>query len=469
WARANDGFGWGAFTTWNMTTTHPNLAPVVTGGFRTIAPNASVLASSLFTVSDPDGDPIAQYEFWDATGTAGSAYISVNGAVQAPNTVISVAAADLATVTVTGGSVNGSDGMQVRAFDNIGGLSEWAVISLLTRAPNHAPVVTASNGSVRPNQPVLMSSLMSANDADLDAITQYRFWDDTDGGGYFTLNGVAQPWSGSSMTVNAAQLANVSYVGGTTSGSETLWARASDGIDWGAFTTWTMSTVNHTPVVTASNNTVQVNQTVPMSMLFSATDADSGDAITQYRFWDDTAGGGYFTLNGVAQPWSGSSMTVSAAQLANVAYVGGSTNGSETLWAKAYDGFEWGAFTTWTMTTTTADSAGNTAGAARAVQLGTVAAPTNIAEAVGGADTADYYSFTLPNTQTVHLNLAGNSADLMLQLMDSTGTTTLASSNQPGAAAESINQPSLAAGTYLALVTPVGGAQSNYTLALSQG
>src|SRR5258705_491957 len=109
------------------------------------------------------------------------------------------------------------------------------------------------------NQAVLMSSLFSVTDADNDAITQYRFWDDTPGGGFFKVNGVAQPWSGSSLIISAADLAIVSYVGGATNATETLWVRASDGIELGAFKTFTMATVasvapvNHAPVVSATN------------------------------------------------------------------------------------------------------------------------------------------------------------------------------------------------------------------------
>src|SRR5213078_2177296 len=51
------------------------------------------------------------------------------------------------------------------------------------------------------------------------------------------------------------------------------------------------------------------------------------------------AGGGQFVLNGVAQP-NGQEIDVTAAQLPQLKYQAGS--GTDTLWVKANDGFEWG-------------------------------------------------------------------------------------------------------------------------------
>ncbi|MEO8442053.1 MAG: PPC domain-containing protein, partial [Betaproteobacteria bacterium] len=261
------------------------------------------------------------------------------------------------------------------------------------------------------------------------------------------------------------------YVGGSTAGSETLWVKAFDGIDWGAWQTFTMTTAavvvptNHPPVVSASNGSVQANQSVLMSSLFSASDAD-GNAITQYRFWDDTNGGGHFTVNGVAQPWSGSSITVNAANLPNAYYVGGSTAGSETLWVKAFDGQDWGAFTLFTMNTLTSpltDGAGNSTAAAATVTVG--ATPTVVNDWVGATDTSDYYKLTLPSAGNLHLNLSGLTANADLGLLNSTGAS-IASSANAAAANETITR-SVAAGTYYALVTPANGSNTGYALSMS--
>jgi len=189
-------------------------------------------------------------------------------------------------------------------------------------APNHVPAVSASNGAVLLDQVVAAGSLFSVNDADNDAITNYEFWDSTAGNGHFTVNGVEQGVN-VSIPVAAADLANTQFVGASAAGSDQLWLRANDGQAWSAWKSWNMSTAQHipnaAPVVAAASASVLRNETVAAESLFAVTDADN-DPITQYEFWDDTAGGGHFSVNGVAQG-AAQSIAVSAADLAIENYV----------------------------------------------------------------------------------------------------------------------------------------------------
>jgi len=95
---------------------------------------------------------------------------------------------------------------------------------------------------------------------------------------------------------------------------------------------------NRTPVVTAYNQMVNLNQS--MSPTFIVSDPD-GDRITTYYFADNnsSSNSGYFTLNGVRQ---NSAFTVDASQLSNVRFVGGSAAGTDNVTASAYDGQAWG-------------------------------------------------------------------------------------------------------------------------------
>src|SRR5258706_15651763 len=116
----------------------PNQPPIVTGGAFVVDQNGWVRASSLFSVTDPDiGDSITQYQFVDVTETAGSSYFWVNGTTfpQGFANLITVSAADLATVWVHGGAnIGGVDVLEVRAFDNSGSPpSEWGIIALTTQ------------------------------------------------------------------------------------------------------------------------------------------------------------------------------------------------------------------------------------------------------------------------------------------------------------------------------------------------
>src|SRR6266540_3296345 len=102
-------------------------------------------------------------------------------------------------------------------------------------------------------------------------------------------SGYAQA-AGQSIDVAAADLANTRYMGGANAGTERVWVRANDGIEWGAWKPWNMTTAlnvpNAAPVVTAASpQTVLLDQSADAASLFSVSDADN-DPITQYEFWD---------------------------------------------------------------------------------------------------------------------------------------------------------------------------------------
>jgi Ca2+-binding RTX toxin-like protein len=212
---------------------------------------------------------------------------------------------------------------------------------------NHAPVIAVHDAVVAANQSVAASSLItSATDPDAgDSITDYFFWDGSDGGGHFTVNGAVQA-AGQWIGVTAADLNTVRYVGGSTAGSESLFIDVNDGeiaassvAAMASLTaTTTQAQTNHAPVITVHDAVVAANQSVAASSLItSATDPDAGDSITDYFFWDGSDGGGYLTVNGAVQA-AGQWIGVTAADLNTVHYVGGSAAGSETLYVDVNDG-----------------------------------------------------------------------------------------------------------------------------------
>ena len=76
-----------------------------------------------------------------------------------------------------------------------------------------------------------------------------------------------------------------------------------------------------------------------------------GTAV-KYQFWDSglAPSSGYFTLNGVRQG-ADVAVEVMADQLAQAAFVPGSTPGSEPLWVRASDGTAWSAWQPFSLTT----------------------------------------------------------------------------------------------------------------------
>jgi hypothetical protein len=80
-----------------------------------VAKNASLAASSLFSVSDADGDAITSYHFWDSTAGATSGHFEINGVAQGTNQAIDVSAAQLSQTTFQTGTT--ADDLWVQAFD----------------------------------------------------------------------------------------------------------------------------------------------------------------------------------------------------------------------------------------------------------------------------------------------------------------------------------------------------------------
>jgi hypothetical protein len=327
-----------------------NNKPVVTPNASTqaVALGGSVALSSLFSVSDADGDAITQYRLTD--GGAKGGYFELNG-VRVSGKNVTVSAADLASMRYVAGTANGSELLTIQASDG-NAFGAKASFEMQTRGPNRAPVVTpsASTQNALIGDSVAVSSLFTVNDPDGDAITQYRLTDVGSGGGYFELNGVraATP----TVTVSAADLGTTRYVAAAT-GSEALTVQASDGTAFGAGASFNLITqwVNRAPVMTptASIQGVAIGSSVAVSSLFTVGDPD-GDAIAQYRL-TETSKGGYFELNGVRA--AKKTVTVSAADLATTRYVAGTKEGSETLTIQAGDGATLGAKASFEMATVT--------------------------------------------------------------------------------------------------------------------
>src|SRR5262249_60690418 len=78
------------------------------------AHNQSFAVSSLFTASDPFGDPITTYDFWNR-GTGGGHFVSATGQTLAVNQDNYVSAAQLAQTTYQSGS--GPDTLWARVSD----------------------------------------------------------------------------------------------------------------------------------------------------------------------------------------------------------------------------------------------------------------------------------------------------------------------------------------------------------------
>ncbi len=269
----------------------------------------SAIGTEVGTVTGFDFNPDAGLSYW---------LVNPDGrfAINASTGVLTVA-----------GSIDYDAGhsaqVEVRVIDQSGYWVNQAFTINVIDLPNRAPVlsvpatVTASAG-----QSLQASSLFSAVDADGDALT-YFFQDGTSAAnsGRFVLNGTAMA-QGAGFNVSAAQLAQLTFVAGSV--DDNLSMQLADSHDALSAAAGVQVHVNRAPVlsVPASTVTANANQSLQVSGLFSAVDAE-GDPLT-YFFQDGTsaANSGRFVLNGT--PYAqGAAFNVSAAQLAQLTFVAG--------------------------------------------------------------------------------------------------------------------------------------------------
>ena len=221
-----------------------------------------------------------------------------------------------------------------------------------TTGGNRAPAVSASRRQVNAQSHTSASSLFSVVDLDGDGIVSYELWDSStaSSSGYFSVAGVAQP-ANTAISVTAAQLAQTTFIAGAGAGEDSVWLRAYDGVDWSEWSNWSITTINHLPNVSVGSRTVDIGGVVAISDVLSASDPESA-AISLYQFWDSGSfsGSGYFRVGGAEQP-AQQTITVTAADLGGVAYIGGGVAGDDSVWARAWAGGDWSEWRGWTFST----------------------------------------------------------------------------------------------------------------------
>jgi Ca2+-binding RTX toxin-like protein len=289
------------------------------------------------TVVDGDYAKVSGLLHFNANETAKTISVTINGDTKLEgnetfNIVLSGA--------TTGATIGDATGVGTISNDDVA---------------NRPPVATIGDHGLRVNEWSKVASWLSYSDADGNAATQYQFWDGGTGAssGYFwTPDNPHQP-AGTAITVAAADLGNVWVRGGTAGGSETMWVRAFDGSEWGAWDAFNLSTIpNAPPVALVADHSVHVNEWAQVKSWLSYSDAD-GNAATKYQFWDGGTGtsSGYFWTPSNAHHAAGSAIEVAASDLGNVWVRGGTTGGSETMWVRAFDGTDWGAWDAFNLTT----------------------------------------------------------------------------------------------------------------------
>jgi hypothetical protein len=106
---------------------------------------SSIAASSLFTASDPDGDTLTTYAFWNS-GTGGGHFV-LNGIAQAVGQEIDFTAAQLGQLRYQVGS--SPDRLWVSVFDGTlwsqGPSDKWSAGFAVNPPADRAPTVTVTD------------------------------------------------------------------------------------------------------------------------------------------------------------------------------------------------------------------------------------------------------------------------------------------------------------------------------------
>jgi hypothetical protein len=204
--------------------------PVLTATNVSASRGQVLAASSLFTTTDPNNEPLT-YAFYDNTPDATSGHFVVNGVAQAANQVIYLTAAQLAQTTFVAGTTTSDD-----LFVNVAEGSQWAGskefhVNVPAPPAAQAPVLTAANVSASNGQVFVASSLFTTTDPNNDPLT-YAFYDNTPdaGSGHFVVNNVVQA-ADQVIYLTAAQLAQTTFVAGATT-SDDLFVNVADGSMW---------------------------------------------------------------------------------------------------------------------------------------------------------------------------------------------------------------------------------------------
>jgi hypothetical protein len=271
--------------------TTANHAPVLMAVDASASAGQAVQASSLFSATDADNDALTYY-FQDNTPAANSGHFLVNGSVIPAGISFGVNAAQLAQTVFVAGAEGTSDtvGMQVSDGQAVSAMGQ----SHINVAVNHAPVLTVTDIAAGVGQAVAITTAFSATDADNDPL-MYYFEDNTFGNGQFVSGGKVIP-GGVSFGVNAEQLADTIFVGGTPGTFDDVAMQVSDGHAVSSFGEFHINSTWPTGLAGAASSDQAVSTAAAAPDSFGAPAGDDGHFNFTFAAAVPPAGGNHTDL-----------------------------------------------------------------------------------------------------------------------------------------------------------------------------
>lgn len=313
-----------------------NQAPELSVEDVALTEGQSVLASSVITASDPNDDALT-YILRDMDGSAGSAYISLDGSALAADTDHSLTQAEFDRLEFVGGFNSGLEQFQVNVTD---GEETTATQNIGVQTNNAAPTLTilAANVVADYDEEILVSEIVSISDG-APASLVITICDMGTGGGYFELDGEAVA-AKTYVTLTAEEFADLSVVGGASGAQDGMWISVTDGEHSTGFERFTLVTkdLNVLPQIEAGGNVVLAGgATALVSDYFDVSDAD-GDTLT-YEIMDMKSGNyGHMELDGEALS-ALSYHSLTQAEFDRLEFVGGTGAGRSDFTLRVHDGY----------------------------------------------------------------------------------------------------------------------------------
>src|SRR5579883_1105772 len=314
--------------TFQATTFH--VAPTLTGQSFSVSLGQAVGLSSLVSLSNPANDSLGAYWVEDLGG--GSGHLTVGGTTVSDGQWVQVGG-NLSNVQYVGGSSNGADTLDVCVYDNTTG--SYLYSQKFQATTYHVtPTLIGQSFSVSQGQAVGLSPFLSLSNPSNDSMGAYWVEDLGGGSGHLTVGGTAV--SDNKWVQVGGNLSNVQYVGGSSNGADTLEICVYDNATGSyVYSQNFQATTNHvTPTLTGQSFSVNQGQTAGLSSFVSLSNS-ANDSMGAYWVEDLGGGSGHLTVGGTTV--SDGQWVQVGSNLSSVQYVGGLSNGADTLEVCVYD------------------------------------------------------------------------------------------------------------------------------------
>ncbi|MGY8747428.1 MAG: M10 family metallopeptidase C-terminal domain-containing protein [Pirellulales bacterium] len=346
-----DGYSWSEITEFSMATT---TAPIVIGEPEEVLVDAKRSATELFTAVDADGDSLFSANFVDYRINSDGGYWEYDGNAMPSATWFTVLATNFDKLFYVGGSTGPqSEQVGVQVFDGY----QFSDVGKFNINTVTYPEVSGEDVEIQRGHYLSMATGQTKNsangllvgegetvlnylDADGDEIDLLMFNSRSinSNGGHFVFKGEQMP-DATYFYIQADDLDQLFYRGGSFGPqTEQISVLAHSNGIWSEASEFTIDTLPNlfAPEVALFNVEAKLNVGLNLTGMFTWSDGD-GDAIDTFSIQDPLAGGGFFALNGVAQP-SGTWLTFDWDQRHNIQYRVSNVAGAEEVEMRLFDG-----------------------------------------------------------------------------------------------------------------------------------